>query len=77
MPVIEVDEADTVPVLLDGLTRLEYRFAGDWKIEAYPHALTDFYLDRPLEIYGRIPAQAGRGAVRHRRGRQPAAHLAR
>ncbi len=41
------------PVLAD----LAYRFAGDSSAEVYPATLTHLYLDRPLRLVGRCPAQ--------------------
>ncbi|MBN1270448.1 MAG: VWA domain-containing protein [Kiritimatiellae bacterium] len=41
------------PVLAD----LEYRFAGPDGLEVYPRTLTHLYLDRPLTVYGRVPAE--------------------
>jgi len=35
------------------LTGLSYNFVGT-EVEAYPHLLTDLYLDRPLMLYGRM-----------------------
>ena len=47
------------------MTRLDYRFtAREGSVEAYPEFLTDFFLDRPLEIYGRVPADHTHAAVR-------------
>jgi hypothetical protein len=46
------------------LANLEYRFSGLEKAEIYPHLLTHLYLDRPLVIYGRVPAGSAASAVR-------------
>jgi len=42
------------PVLAD----LRYAFTGEVEPEVYPTTLTHLYLDRPLEIFGRIPRAA-------------------
>lgn len=46
------------PVLSD----LSYRFAGAEEAVVYPVTLTHLYLDRPLVLYARLPAQAGPSA---------------
>ncbi|OQW96474.1 MAG: hypothetical protein BWK77_04510 [Verrucomicrobia bacterium A1] len=46
------------------LANLEYRFSGLERTEVYPHLLTHLYLDRPLVLYGRVPAGTPSTAVR-------------
>jgi len=46
------------PVLAD----LRYAFTGEVQPEVYPTTLTHLYLDRPLEIFGRVP-RAGAGKL--------------
>ncbi len=42
------------------LTDLRYQFAGIDSAEVYPRTLTHLYLDRPLQIVGRVPAGGSR-----------------
>ncbi|MBN1669410.1 MAG: VWA domain-containing protein [Kiritimatiellae bacterium] len=42
------------------LTNLKFRFATGNRCEAYPREPSDLYLDRPLELFGRCPANAGK-----------------
>ena len=38
------------------LANLDFRFSGDSAAEVYPGTLTHLYLDRPLRLVGRCPA---------------------
>lgn len=42
------------------LANLRYAFTGEVQPEVYPTTLTHLYLDRPLEIFGRVPRSAGK-----------------
>lgn len=45
------------------LTDLRYHFAGLDEANVYPRSLTHLYLDRPLVIYGRVPAGTREAAI--------------
>ena len=45
------------------LANLQYTFTGAVEPEVYPFTLTHLYLDRPLEIFGRVPRNSGPLAV--------------
>jgi len=60
--VVPLDEG--IPTALGELSRqlqrpilhqLQYSFTGDKNVEVYPRQLTNLYLDRPLQLYGRVP----------------------
>ena len=56
------------------LANLEYRFSGLEKAEIYPRLLTHLYLDRPLVLYGRVPAGSPATAIRITGRSGPASH---